>query len=216
VDGRAVGNLPNHIHKIHMGELLAKKNYNYGGLVYNETRFPQDLRNCTKCHDGSATSTAKTAQGDNWKNKPSRRACGACHDGINFATGAGVTVEDALDGLTQTTRFNGLAHGGGAQSDDSTCTSCHTPDNIDKAHLPVTPPNTESALHVMGGDSNTNAAWIASNTNRLPTGAITVTYDVKSVSRNASKQPVMVFRMLQNGQRADLNTFATATLNPAT
>ena len=72
-----------------MGELLAKKNYNYGGVLYNEVLFPQDLRNCTKCHDGSATSTAQTAQGDNWKNAPSRRACGACHDGINFATGHG-------------------------------------------------------------------------------------------------------------------------------
>ena len=39
VDGRAVGNLPNHIHKTHMGEFLAKKNYNYGGLLYNETLF---------------------------------------------------------------------------------------------------------------------------------------------------------------------------------
>jgi len=216
VDGRAVGNLPNHIHKTHMGAFLAKKNYNYGGLLYNETLFPQDLRNCTKCHDGSATSTAQTAQGDNWKNAPSRRACGACHDGINFATGAGVTIADALDGLTETTRFNGLAHGGGAQSDDSFCTSCHTPDHIDKAHLPITPPNTESALHVAGGDSNTNAAWIASNINRLPAGAITVTYDIQSVSRNAGKQPMMVFRLLQNGQRADLNSFATAAPNPAT
>jgi len=216
VDGRAVGNLPNHIHKTHMGEHLAKKNYNYGGVLYNETLFPQDLRNCTKCHDGSATSTAITAQGDNWKNAPSRRACGACHDGINFASGAGVTIEDALEGLTQTTRFNGLAHGGGAQSDDSTCAQCHTPDYIDKAHLPITPPNTTSALHVAGGNANTNSGWIASNTNRLPAGAIKVTYDIQSVSRNASKQPVMVFRMLQNGQRADLNNFATALPNPAT
>ena len=70
VDGRAIGNLPNHIHHIHAGKLLAKKNYSYGGLVYNETLFPQDLRNCTKCHDGSATSTVQTKQGDNWKNVP--------------------------------------------------------------------------------------------------------------------------------------------------
>jgi OmcA/MtrC family decaheme c-type cytochrome len=216
VDGRAVGNLPNHIHKIHMGEFLARKKYNYGGVVYNEVKFPQDLRNCTKCHDGSPASTAPTAQGDNWKNAPSRRACGSCHDGINFATGAGVTVADALEGLTQTTRFNGLAHGGGAQPDDSTCNTCHTPANVDLAHLPVTPPNTQSSLHVAGGNSNTNAAWIASNANRLPAGAIKVTYDIKSVSRNASKQPVMVFRMLQDGARADLNDFATATPNPAT
>ena len=84
------------------------------------------------------------------------------------------------------------------------------------AHLPITPPNTGNALPSPAANANTNAAWIASNPNRLPAGAITVTYDIKSVSRNASKQPVMVFRMLQNGQRADLNTFATATPNPAT
>jgi OmcA/MtrC family decaheme c-type cytochrome len=36
------------------------------------------------------------------------------------------------------------------------------------------------------------------------------------VSRNTSKQPVMVFRMLQDGQRKDLNAFATTTLSPAT
>ncbi len=218
VDGRAIGNLPNHIHHIHMGEFLAKKKYSYGGLVYNETLFPQDLRNCTKCHDGSATSTAQTAQGDNWKNAPSRRACGGCHDGINFATGMGVTIADALEGLTETTRFNGLAHGGGAQPDDSTCTQCHTPDNIDKAHLPVTPPNPNSALQITGPDANanTNAAWVASNTSRLPAGAIKVTYEIRKVSRNANKQPVMEFRMLQDGQRKDLNDFPTTAVNPKT
>lgn len=216
VDGRAVGNFPNHVHKIHMGHFLAKKGYNYANVKYNEVLFPQDLRNCTKCHDGSATSTAQTAQGDNWKNAPSRRACGACHDGINFATGMGVTIADALRGLTSTTGFNGFAHGGMSQSDDSTCTTCHTPGNIDLVHLPVTPPNTQSALHVAGGSSNTNAAWIASNTSRLPHDAIKVSYDIRSVSRNSNKQPVMVFRMLQDGQRVDLNDFATTTANPAT
>jgi OmcA/MtrC family decaheme c-type cytochrome len=215
VNGRAVGNLPNHIHKIHMGEFLAKKNYNYAGVLYNETRYPQDLRNCTKCHDGSSTSTAQTAQGDNWKNAPSRLACGACHDGIDFATGLGVTLADAMQGLTQTTSFNGFAHGGLSQSDDSQCATCHTPGNIDVYHLPVTPPNTESALHVAGGNANTNSAWIASNLSRLPAGAIKVSYDIKSVART-SKQPVMVFRLLQNGARADFNDFATAAVNPAT
>ncbi len=218
VDGRAIGNLPNHIHHTHMGEFLAK-NYDYGGLKYNEVLFPQDLRNCTKCHDGSATSTAQTAQGDNWKNAPSRRACGGCHDGINFATGQGVTIADALEGLTETTSFNGLAHGGGALPDDSTCTTCHTPDNNDKAHLPVTPPNPNNALLVAqsaGGNANTNAAWIASNTSRLPAGAIKVTYEIRKVSRNANGQPVMEFRMLQDGQRKDLNDFATTADNPKT
>ena len=215
VDGRSVYNLPNWIHKIHSGDLLVKKNYN-SNILLNDVLYPQDIRNCTKCHDGSATSTAQTAQGDNWKNVPSRVACGACHDGIDFATGLGVTLADAKDGLTSTTSFNGFAHGGFSQADDSQCTTCHTAGGIDVNHLPVTPPNLGSALHVAGGNANTNAAWIASNTSRLPAGAIKVTYDIKSVSRNASKQPVMVFRMLQNGVAVAFNDFATAVANPAT
>lgn len=207
VDGRAVGNLPNHIHKTHMGKHLAKQNYNYAGVLYNEVAFPQDLRNCTKCHDGSATSTAPTKQGDNWKNMPSRLACGACHDGINFATGLGVTIADAAKGLKATASFGGFAHGGKSQSDDSLCSTCHTPGNIDIVHLPVTPPSQSNSLLAGGRNSNTNAAWIASNTSRLPAGAIKVSYDLKSVSLNASRQPVMVFRMLQNGARADLKAF---------
>ena len=221
VDGRASGNQPNNIHKIHMGEFLAKKSYNYADVVYNEVAFPQDLRNCTKCHDGSATSTAQTAQGDNWKNNPSRRACGACHDGINFATGMGVTIADALKGLTETINENGFAHGGQSQSDDSLCAGCHTPANIEFFHLPVTPPNEGSFLHVANGtgNTNTNSAWIASNTNRLPKGAIKVSYDIKStavVDVDGKKRAQMVFRMLQNGQRKDLNVHDSTPPSPVT
>lgn len=42
--------------------------------------FPQDVRNCTTCHQNAS-------QADNWKTKPSRAACGSCHDDVNFATG---------------------------------------------------------------------------------------------------------------------------------
>jgi OmcA/MtrC family decaheme c-type cytochrome len=207
VDGRAIGNLPNHIHKTHMGKLLAKQGYNYGGLKYNETLFPQDIRNCTKCHDGSDTSTAKTAQGDNWKNVPNRLACGACHDGIDFATGKGVTLADAAKGLTSSLH----GHVGGAQPDDSLCALCHKPAAIDLVHLPVTPPSPSNALLAGGTNSNTNAGWIASNTSRLPAGAIKVTYDIKSVAVNGSRQPFMVFRILQNGARKDFNSPAAST-----
>ena len=90
--------------------------------------------------------------------------------------------------------------------------------DIDLAHFPVTPPNPDNALAVAGGNSNTNAAWIASggSVGRLPPGAIAPTYEVQSVSRNASKQPVMVFRWLQNGTAVPINAFATAPVNPAT
>ena len=208
VDGRTIGNLPNFIHKIHAGSLLANKNYNYAGVLPAEVTYPQDLRNCTKCHDGSATSTAKTAQGNNWKEAPSTLACGSCHDGVNFSAGTGVKLKDARAGKTSSE----FAHPTGTIADDSNCALCHTPATIDLSHLPVTPPNLGSSLHVAGGNANTNAAWIASNSSRLPPGAIKVTYDLKSVTRDANKRPVMVFRMLQNGARKDLNPNTAAEL----
>ena len=86
VDGRAVGNFPNYVHKIHMGKYLVHENYDYAGVLPAHTTYPQDIRNCTSCHDGSSTPsrTTKTKDGDNWKTKPTALACGACHDGINF------------------------------------------------------------------------------------------------------------------------------------
>lgn len=236
VDGRAVGDLPNMIHKTHMGAMLAKKNYNFAGVAFNEVHYPQDVRNCTKCHDGSDTSTAKTAQGDNWKSVPSIVACGACHDGINFATGKGVRLADAAKGLTSTNILNtGRAHPATADltQDDSKCAICHTASSIDVAHLPVTPPNANNALYATVGDvagapvntvlnSNTNSAWIASNTSRLPAGAIKVSYEIQTVDTvvdavdATKKHPRMVFRMLQNGVAKPLNVFATTAVNPAT
>ena len=117
-----------------------------------------------------------------------------------------------------------MAHPAGPLPDDSQCALCHKSNgtfpaaDIDLAHFPVTPPNPDNALAVAGGNSNTNAAWIASggSVGRLPPGAIAPTYEVQSVSRNASKQPVMVFRWLQNGTAVPINPFASAPVNPAT
>ena len=70
------------VHKIHAGRLLDSQLRQPGGEDYTiwgygstkhdyaEVGFPQDLRNCAKCH--SAANPA-TPQGDNWKTKPSAR-----------------------------------------------------------------------------------------------------------------------------------------------
>ena len=226
VDGRTVGNFPNYIHKVHMGPLLVHEKYDYAGVQPEHTTYPQDIRNCTSCHDKSSKSalSTKTKDGDNWKAKPSTLACGACHDGINFATGTGLTLGDKAAGLkTSNINGTGLAHAGGPQADDSQCTACHNASNalgtdIDLNHLPVTPPSPNNSLLAGGTNGNTNAAWIASggSVGRLPPGAITVTWDVKSVARDANKHPVMVFRWLQNGTLAPLANFASAPVNPAT
>lgn len=170
INGFAVGNIPNFIHKLHMGEELSKTGYNYGGILFNDTTYPQAITNCVKCHDG-----AKTAQGDNWKNAPNRLACGACHDGINFATGGGLNMAGTYAG-----------HIGGAKADDKLCATCHDAVSIAKVyHVPVLAPNANNIYtNPVSGNNNTNASSIASVKTNLPAGASQVTWDLKSVTLN--------------------------------
>ena len=39
LDDRAIGNLPNYIHKLHAGHVLAKQDYNYAGVEFNHIAF---------------------------------------------------------------------------------------------------------------------------------------------------------------------------------
>jgi len=99
------------VHKIHRGEHLpsvvnggeyAIFGYKNTKHDYSNTALPQDIRNCTNCHDGS---NPETPDANNWMSQPSMAACGSCHDNVNFATGEG--------------------HLGGAQADNSECKTCH-------------------------------------------------------------------------------------------
>jgi OmcA/MtrC family decaheme c-type cytochrome len=176
LDGRAIGNFPNMIHKTHMGKELVMSGYNFNAAAegqYNSFGFPQDPANCTKCHDGSANAVNKTANGDNWKNVPSLLACGACHDGINFAAGSGLTLADKAAGsLTQT------GHIGGAKADNAQCVLCHDATTIPVYHrgTVATPNNPVVQAGVAG-----------------------ITYDITSVTVNASNQPVIKFKITKDG-----------------
>lgn len=192
INNKSVFEFPTFIHKIHMGDELIKTGYNAGGVLFNDIAFPQDVRNCTKCHDGSATATNKTAQGDNWKNVPSRFACGACHDGIDWATGRGET----LNGV-----YSSIGHVGGAKADDASCVLCHTPDSIALNHVPVTPPDPNNGFLVAGGNNNTNASYIAAYPNNLPAGARRITYDLSSVTIVSGK-PTFKFRFMDSTDAA--------------
>jgi len=107
------------IHKIHFGINLTEGYFivGYGGTVhdYSDIEFPQDVRNCTTCHEES---DANTPQASNWREVPNRAACGTCHDYIDWDAG------DHPGGLV----FN----------DDSLCVDCHGPDsNINGGSLRV-------------------------------------------------------------------------------
>ncbi|MGQ0587360.1 MAG: OmcA/MtrC family decaheme c-type cytochrome [Gammaproteobacteria bacterium] len=85
------------IHKIHRGEFLpsveAGGEYAIWGFGdakhdYSHVALPQDIRNCTKCHDEA---DAATPQAGLWSTQYSVEACGSCHDDVDFTTGAGHT-----------------------------------------------------------------------------------------------------------------------------
>ncbi|MBI4283758.1 MAG: hypothetical protein HY663_04740, partial [Chloroflexi bacterium] len=105
---RVVDQIVKRVHGIHMGEEL-KNPVNTDpktGIFkdYTGVIFPNNVRNCTSCHVD-----------DRWKTKPSRLACGACHDNVWFGEAASMpkTAE---------------AHPGGPQANDSGCATCHPAD----------------------------------------------------------------------------------------
>ncbi len=103
-------------HKIHRGKNLptvaAGGSYiiwgnNNSVHDYSHVGYPQDIRNCTKCHTAA---DAATPDGDNWMTKPTIRTCTSCHDDISF-------VSPAPAGKR--------LHTAGAFADNSACTICH-------------------------------------------------------------------------------------------
>ena len=213
INGITVGNFPTQIHKFHMGAELTKTGYNYGGVLMNEITYPQPITNCVKCHDGSATSTAKTANGDNWKSVPTRLACGACHDGINFATGKGITLADAAAGNTTS-----IGHIGGAKADDSQCSLCHDATTIPVYHVTVDPTgangrggyplNTALNTPTAGFPSGQGPSIPVASQLNLPAGVYKIDFEIKQVTVTGAagaKKATVVYRILKDGQPVTLN-----------
>jgi OmcA/MtrC family decaheme c-type cytochrome len=108
-------------HKIHMGSQLPSVNgytsgtktippapYQIVGFMNSVSDFstvidPANPQRCEVCH----SQTTGAAQAKAFLTEPSRAACGACHDDVNFASGAN--------------------HAGGFQQDDKQCANCHVP-----------------------------------------------------------------------------------------
>ncbi len=131
-DSEVSGNFTTMIHKIHNGRELVKENYNYANLVFDLKGFSKlggGQRMCTTCHDSKIAATA-----DNHKKLPSRTSCGACHDGIVWATGGGSTLGDKAAVVLATDVLKTSGHAGGAQLDDSKCATCHTSAYIQYDH----------------------------------------------------------------------------------
>jgi OmcA/MtrC family decaheme c-type cytochrome len=118
-------------HKIHMGvnlpSVMAGGSYYVFGFMnsisdFSKIVFPTfDLRTCYKCHDESNPATPQTVD---WRSNPGTKACGSCHDNVNFQTGANHSAAN-LGNLS-----------------DSECATCHGPNStISTGSGPPTPPS---------------------------------------------------------------------------
>ena len=99
------------IHKIHRGANLPSVQAGTPYVIignqqsvhdFSTVVFPQDIRNCDKCHLPTANDSHI------WYTRPSRASCASCHDNIDWVTGAN--------------------HPAGPQPDDTACASCHVPE----------------------------------------------------------------------------------------
>ncbi len=88
---------------------------------FNTVLYPQDTRNCQTCHVQTIPTLTQAA---NYATVPTAEACGACHDNVNFATGAN--------------------HDSGLVANDTQCTTCHgSTSTVDDGQLQV------AAVHVI-------------------------------------------------------------------
>lgn len=150
-DVEVLGEFVTMVHKIHMGEELTQTGYNYAGVMFNGVAFPQSPALCRKCHRGETPEQLAAApQANNWFNVPNRKACGACHDNVHFATGVG--------------------HDGNlVQTSDAACTGCHTPPAIQEVHqLAIkTPLNQTTPAGLTNFEYQLQSATVDATTNNL-------------------------------------------------
>lgn len=122
--GFGAGPLSRRIHGVHYGHYLEKPEEVHQSVDYSEVIFPQDVRNCTKCH--SETNT--------WTSKPSRLACLACHD------------HDHAEFHTMLMTYDPTPDDSWSGDEQETCVVCHgsgadfAPSKVHSISNPYVPP----------------------------------------------------------------------------
>ncbi len=165
--------MPVLIHKIHMGSSLPSVvaggkyqivGHNNAVSDFSTVVYPADVRHCQTCHNPKNGA----AQTNAYLTTPNRAACGACHDDVNFVTGAN--------------------HQNLPQADDTQCATCHIPQGTQEFDASII------GAHVIPIESAT-AAGIVLNLTKVTNGvagkAPTVTFTIKDNSGNAIPMSAM-------------------------
>lgn len=103
--GYGAAPLSRRVHGVHYGHYLNKPEEVHARHDYSHVIFPQDVRNCTKCH----------SETESWNEKTSRVACLACHDSDMTIAHASIMTFD----LTPSDPWSG--------DELETCSFCHGP-----------------------------------------------------------------------------------------
>ena len=128
-NGYGAAPIARRVHGVHFGRYLDKPEEVHGvadAEFFGHIIFPQDVRNCTKCHTAETSGT--------WKTEPSRVACLACHDSdAAILHGTLMTLD-----LTPAEPYSG--------DELETCVICHgegrdfSPDKVHNISDPYKPP----------------------------------------------------------------------------
>ena len=156
------------VHSIHSGKQLKSKGvdykiWGYRGTEYDyaEVGFPQDLRNCTKCHTGD---NPKTPQGDNWKTKASKEACLTCH-----ANNAGSKWDTSHKNIAAT--YLGAGAAAKAMTNQQ-CKDCHSAGNTSSENVHWNQNEENSAKYKM----NIESVALTQSPTSSQVGLVTVQY----------------------------------------
>ena len=190
-DGEVLGNFTVMVHKIHQGSSLVKENYNFANVVFDQKGYSMldgGQKMCSVCHDAS-----KAVEANHWSTQPTRKACGSCHDGINWATGGGSTLGDKAAATAPGSIVATSGHVGGKATDDSICALCHKPDAIQVYH------RTDN---------------LTAHNPTVAEGLANFTYDIKSVSVDAANNTTIEFAIRNNGTPVTYLVPAPGVSNP--
>jgi OmcA/MtrC family decaheme c-type cytochrome len=168
-------------HKFHMGKRLtydyvvgtAVARQDLGAAGIAGVLYPQEQRNCVKCHDGSATAAHPTPQGDNWTFKAGKNACWACHDDYK---------DQGSDWRKFHSKYASLftpSFGNPDGTPDDVCQSCHS--SVDTGVAPTIAKSHEITEWVMSKNYQLNIWAVSKNADN----SLTVEYSVSNPSTGA-------------------------------
>jgi OmcA/MtrC family decaheme c-type cytochrome len=150
---------------------------------------PAMAQRCEVCHTQTSATLRTTggAQAAVFMTKPSRAACGGCHNDIDWATGFSTGPE--------------VNHPGGPQADDTQCANCHIP----QGEMPFDA--SIMGAHVVGTDT---AATYPQNPDTLLAG---LNLAITGVTNNNAGQTPTVNYTLQDDKGNNISISSTTTLS---